>query len=49
MPGFNLLPGQHNNRGVAIHTANHIQASREDALSDMAHEEQIWCSIKTNN
>jgi hypothetical protein len=49
IPGYNLLQGQHNKRGVVIYTANHIQASREDDLSDITHEEQIWCKIKTIN
>ena len=46
---YNMLQGHHNKRGVFIYTANHLQVSKEDSLSEEDHEEQIWCSIKTKN
>ena len=49
LTGYNMFQGHHNKSGVLIYTANHLQVSKEDSLSEEDHEEQIWCSIKTKN
>jgi endonuclease/exonuclease/phosphatase family metal-dependent hydrolase len=45
--GFNMFMGSQNKRGVIIYTANHLQVSKEDELTESEHEEQVWCNIRT--
>jgi len=47
IPGYNMILGRHNKRGVVMYIANHLQAIREDKLTESEHEEQVWCTIKT--
>ena len=46
---YKLMEGNHSNRGVLIYTANHLEVTREEALSAAAHKEQLWCIMRSTD
>ena len=45
--GYQIFQGHQHHRGVITYVEHSLQLFLEDCLSDMAHEEQIWCVIWT--
>ncbi|KAK2147856.1 hypothetical protein LSH36_534g01068 [Paralvinella palmiformis] len=47
LEGYSAYQGKYQKRGFIMYLAKQLQASRVDELIDHPHEEQIWCSVKT--